>query len=117
MKHPTHEALRRLRLYGMARGLEDLERQPERNQLSFDDQLALLVELGIHHFNRTLQSCGSGRQDCINLTMRRIPRVNQEVLLRATFLGWSAGLFFRLGLGDERRPTGPWTPPRRGPGT
>src|SRR4051812_5991675 len=28
MKHPTHEALRRLRLYGMARGLEDLERQP-----------------------------------------------------------------------------------------
>ena len=44
MKHPTHEALRRLRLYGMARGLEDLERQPERCQLSFDDQLALLVE-------------------------------------------------------------------------
>ena len=44
MKHPTHEALRRLRLYGMARGLEDLERQPERSQLSFDDQLALLVE-------------------------------------------------------------------------
>ncbi|HJS40038.1 MAG TPA: ATP-binding protein [Sphingomicrobium sp.] len=44
MKHPTHEALRRLRLYGMARGLEDLERPPERSQLSFDDQLALLVE-------------------------------------------------------------------------
>src|SRR3954468_11006299 len=44
MKHPTHEALRRLRLYGMARGLEDLERQPERSQLTFDDQLALLVE-------------------------------------------------------------------------
>ena len=44
MKHPTHEALRRLRLYGMAHGLEDLERQPERSQLSFDDQLALLVE-------------------------------------------------------------------------
>src|SRR3954466_8302161 len=44
MKHPTYEALRRLRLYGMARGLEDLELQPERSQLSFDDQLALLVE-------------------------------------------------------------------------
>src|SRR3954468_6061240 len=53
--------------------------------------------LGIYHFSRTLQSCGSGRQDCINLTMRRIPRVNQEVLLRATFLGWSAGLFFAWG--------------------
>src|SRR3954451_5065222 len=51
-------------------------------------------KLGIYHFNRTLQSCGSGRQDCISLTMRRIPRVNQEVLLRATFLGWSSGLFF-----------------------
>src|SRR3954451_10097372 len=29
--------------------------------------------------------------------MRRSPRVNQEVLLRATFLGWSAGLFFARG--------------------
>src|SRR3954470_24130113 len=75
----------------------------------------MVSRLGIYHFNRTLQSCGSGRQDCINLTMRRIPRVNQEVLLRATFLGWSAGLFFRSGSGDERRPTGRWTPRRRGP--
>jgi hypothetical protein len=25
--------------------------------------------------------------------------------------------FFRLGLGDERRPIVPWRPPRRGPGT
>src|SRR3954447_2351972 len=29
--------------------------------------------------------------------MRRSPRVNQEVLLRATFFGWSAGLFFAWG--------------------
>src|SRR3954468_15357544 len=29
--------------------------------------------------------------------MRRSPRVNQEVLLRATFFGWSAGLFFARG--------------------
>src|SRR3954463_16623509 len=29
--------------------------------------------------------------------MRRSPRVNQEVLLRATFFGWSAGLFFKNG--------------------
>src|SRR6476620_4540066 len=29
--------------------------------------------------------------------MRRRPRVNQEVLLRATFLGWSSGLFFKNG--------------------
>src|SRR5919112_242835 len=56
-----------------------------------------VIPLGIYHFNRTPQSCGSGRQDCINLTMRRSPRVNQEVLLRATFLGWFAGLFFARG--------------------
>src|SRR3712207_447493 len=29
--------------------------------------------------------------------MRRSPRVNQEVLLWATFFGWSAGLFFARG--------------------
>src|SRR3954447_14102016 len=29
--------------------------------------------------------------------MRRSPRVNQEVLLRATFFGWSSGLFFARG--------------------
>src|SRR5918995_1491569 len=53
--------------------------------------------LSIYQFKSTPQSCGSGRHDCINLTMRRIPRVNQEVLLQATFLGWSAGLFFAWG--------------------
>ena len=43
--------------------------------------------LSIYQFKRALQSCGRGRQDCISLTMRRSPRVNQEVLPRATFLG------------------------------
>ena len=48
---------------------------------------SLANALGIYQFRSTPQSCGSGRQDCINLTMRRSPRVNQEVLLRATFFG------------------------------
>jgi hypothetical protein len=43
--------------------------------------------LDIYQFSSTPQSCGRGRQDWISLTMRRSPRVNQEVLLRATFLG------------------------------
>jgi hypothetical protein len=43
--------------------------------------------LGIYQFSSAPQSCGRGRQDRINLTMRRSPRVNQEVLPRATFLG------------------------------
>src|SRR3954453_19414684 len=45
------------------------------------------ARLGIYQFTSALQSCGRGRQGWINLTMRRSPRVNQEVLLRATFLG------------------------------
>jgi hypothetical protein len=43
--------------------------------------------LGIYQFSSAPQSGGRGRQDRINLTMRRSPRVNQEVLPRATFLG------------------------------
>ena len=45
------------------------------------------MTLGIYQFSSTPQSCGKGRQDRINLTMRRSPRVNQEVLPRATFPG------------------------------
>jgi len=44
-------------------------------------------DLSIYQFSSAPQSCGRGRQDRINLTMRRSPRVNQEVLPRATFLG------------------------------
>ena len=45
------------------------------------------LDLGIYQFSSAPQSSGRGRQDRINLTMRRSPRVNQEVLPRATFLG------------------------------
>lgn len=34
MKHVNHERLRQLRLYGMAKALEDLERLPDRGQLA-----------------------------------------------------------------------------------
>ena len=61
------------------------------DQHSYGRQLGHLMDamcdLSIYQFRSTPQSCGSGRPDCINLTMRRSPRVNQEVLLRATFLG------------------------------
>src|SRR3954462_2480804 len=43
--------------------------------------------LAIHQFSRAAQRGGSGRQDRTILTMRRRPLVNQEVRLRATFLG------------------------------
>ena len=47
----------------------------------------MALDLGIYQFSSAPQSCGRGRQDRINLTMRRSPRVNQEVLPRVTFLG------------------------------
>jgi len=46
-----------------------------------------LAGLAIHQFSRAAQRGGSGRQDRTILTMRRRPLVNQEVRLRATFLG------------------------------
>ena len=43
--------------------------------------------LSIYQFRSTAQSGGRGKHDRMSLTMRRSPRVNHEVLLRATFRG------------------------------
>ena len=43
--------------------------------------------LGIYQFRSTAQSGGRGKHNRMSLTMRRSPRVNHDVLLRATFLG------------------------------
>ena len=40
----------------------------------------------------------------MSLTALRSPRVNQESLLLASFLGWQSGLFFRQALGFGLRP-------------
>ena len=45
------------------------------------------VGLTIHQFSRQSQSFGSGRARSISLTAVRRPRVNQESLLLASFLG------------------------------
>ena len=44
MDHQNLEKLKRLRLFGMARALEDLEKLSDRGQLDFSDQLALLID-------------------------------------------------------------------------
>jgi len=44
-------------------------------------------QLSIYQFRSAVQSGGSGEHDRMSLMMRRSPRVNHEVLLRATFLG------------------------------
>src|SRR3954462_1202797 len=62
-----------------------------------------LAYLAIHQFSRAAQRGGSGRQDRTILTMRRRPLVNQEVRLRATFLGCSATRFVAgSGMGEGR---------------
>lgn len=44
LTHPTIDRLRELGLAGMVHALEEQRRQPDSNQLSFDDRLALLVD-------------------------------------------------------------------------
>ena len=44
MHHQNLEQLKALRLFGMARALDELAQTRERDALSFDDQLALLIE-------------------------------------------------------------------------
>ena len=44
MHHANLEKLKSLRLFGMARALQELIGLDDRGQLDFDDQLALLIE-------------------------------------------------------------------------
>jgi DNA replication protein DnaC len=44
MLHQTIETLRRLRLTGMAKALEEQQGVPDRDRLSFDERLAMLVD-------------------------------------------------------------------------
>src|SRR3954469_25017998 len=44
MHHQNLEQLKALRLFGMARALDELAHTRERDALAFDDQLAVLIE-------------------------------------------------------------------------
>jgi len=44
MRHPNIDRLRQLRLYGMAKALEERDHQPDREGLSLDELVALLIE-------------------------------------------------------------------------
>ena len=44
MHHPNLETLKALKLFGMARALEDLNGLQDRGRLDFADQLALLID-------------------------------------------------------------------------
>ena len=64
MKHPTHEALRRLRLYGMARGLEDTcfyiyNRFVSLNEVGGDPTHFGLSASDFHRQNQERNRCGA----------------------------------------------------------
>ena len=44
LKHPTYQQLNQLRLFGMAKALNELQRLPELDRMSFEERLGLLVE-------------------------------------------------------------------------
>ena len=44
MHHQNVDKLKKMRLYGMARALEELENLTNRGQMDFADQLALLID-------------------------------------------------------------------------
>lgn len=55
--HPILESLRTLRLSGMAKALHEQLQQPDREQLSFEDRLGLMVEREqLDRHNRQLQA-------------------------------------------------------------
>ena len=71
-----------------------VSRRPRTNaDLPHEDQLRITprrvggIPLTIHQFSRQSQSFGSGKARSISLTAVRSPRVNQESLLLASFLG------------------------------
>ena len=51
------------------------------------EDYVLFLRLSIYQFRSAAQSGGRGKHDRMSLVIRRSPRVNQEVLLRATFFG------------------------------
>jgi IstB-like ATP binding protein len=79
MIHPTIATLRRLRLTGMAKALEEQQGLPECDRLSFDERLAMLVDReAIERDNAALAVAGDQN-----------PRELGEITLRATGIGLS----------------------------
>ena len=59
-----------------------IERRKQRDRTIFDRWT-----LGIHQFARAIHRRGRGKVASSNFMMRRMPLVNQESFLRASFLG------------------------------
>lgn len=57
LNHPTHQQLNQLRLFGMAKALNEQQTLPELERMSFEERLGLLVE-------REISERASSANDC-----------------------------------------------------
>jgi DNA replication protein DnaC len=92
MIHPTIETLRRLRLTGMAKALEEQQGRPDCDRLSFDERLAMLVDReAIDRDNaalaQRLRLAGLRQAACLEDLDYRTPRGLDRSLVQALASG------------------------------
>jgi DNA replication protein DnaC len=92
MIHPTIATLRRLRLTGMAKALEEQQGLPECDRLSFDERLAMLVDReAVERDNaalaQRLRLAGLRQAACLEDLDYRTPRGLDRGLIQALAAG------------------------------
>ncbi len=92
MIHPTIETLRRLRLTGMAKALEEQQGLPDCDRLSFDERLAMLVDREAVERDNTslaqrLRLAGLRQAACLEDLDYRTPRGLDRALIQALASG------------------------------
>jgi IstB-like ATP binding protein len=92
MIHPTITTLRRLRLTGMAKALEEQQGLPDCDRLSFDERLAMLVDReAVERDNaalaQRLRLAGLRQAACLEDLDYRTPRSLDRGLIQALAAG------------------------------
>ena len=92
MIHPTIETLRRLRLTGMAKALEEQQSLSDCDRLSFDERLAMLVDREAVERDNTslaqrLRLAGLRQAACLEDLDYRTPRGLDRALIQALASG------------------------------
>ncbi len=94
LPHPIIKKLLALRLFGMARGLEDQQRLPEIDSLTFEERLGLLVDREMtDRDNRRLQTRlrqARLRQDAVleDIDFRHPRGLDKSLLAQLSSCGW-----------------------------
>src|SRR3954452_19158459 len=87
MIHPTIETLRRLRLTGMAKALEEQLGLPDCDRLSFDERLAMLVERDNAALAQRLRLAKLRQAACLEDVDYRTPRGLDRSLIHSLASG------------------------------